>query len=189
MNELIKNLLFTTTGDLTGMNLDALVNAANSSLLGGMGVDGAIHRAGGPQILKECRVIRDSKFPSGLPAGEAVETTAGNMNAKYVIHTVGPVWNGGYENETEILYNAYRNSLQLGKSLGCKSIGFPSISTGAYGFPKELAAKTAYRAISDFMENQDSENRPIKIYLVFFHTEDELIFQHEFAYVKLRGEQ
>ncbi|NQT60748.1 MAG: macro domain-containing protein [Bacteroidetes bacterium] len=174
------------------MSLDALVNAANSSLLGGMGVDGAIHQAGGPQILKECRKIRETKYPSGLPAGEAVETTAGNMDAKYVIHTVGPIWDNGYENVEgdlkETLYMAYKNSLQLGKSLGCKSIGFPSISTGAYGFPKELAAETACRAILDFIAEQNSGSSPIKIYLVFFHTEDELIFQREFAYIKTLGE-
>lgn len=184
MNELIENHLYTTIGDLTEMKLDILVNAANSSLLGGMGVDGAIHRAGGPHILTECRAIRNSKYPAGLPAGEAVETTAGNMDAKYVIHTVGPIWAGGGEKETKILYNAYMNSLELGKNLGCKSIGFPSISTGAYGFPKKLAAVTAGKAISDFIEKQNSETSKLKIYLVFFHTEDELIFQQEFNYIK-----
>jgi len=188
MNELIDNFLYSTTGDLTKMHLDAMVNAANSSLLGGMGVDGAIHQAGGPQILKECRAIRESKYPSGLPAGEAVETTAGNMDAKYVIHTVGPIWDDGFDNEGETLYNAYMNSLQLGNILGCKSIGFPSISTGAYGFPKALAAKTTCRAIFDFLTKQDSKEKSMKIYLVFFHTEDELIFQHEFEYSKMTRE-
>ncbi|MBL7006618.1 MAG: macro domain-containing protein [Spirochaetia bacterium] len=181
MNELIENRLYTTTGDLTEMPFDILVNAANSSLLGGMGVDGAIHKAGGPQILAECRAIRKSKFPAGLPAGEAVETTAGSMPADYVIHTVGPVWNGGNEKEKAILYSAYMNSLLLGKNLGGKSIGFPSISTGAYGFPKKLAAETACRAIFDFITKHDSGNALMKIFLVFFHTKDEQIFQQVFT--------
>jgi len=135
-------------GDITKLKVDAIVNAANSSLLGGGGVDGAIHRAGGPKILKECMVIREKQ--GGCKTGEAVITTGGNLPAKYVIHTVGPVWYGGKNNEDELLANAYKNSLRLATEYEIKSIAFPNISTGVYGFPKQRAAEIAVNAVKDF---------------------------------------
>ena len=132
-------------GDITQQHADAIVNAANSSLLGGGGVDGAIHRAGGPQILEECRAIRNRQ--GGCKTGEAVITTAGKLPATYVIHTVGPVWNGGNHNEETLLRNAYTNSLLLAEAQGLSSVAFPNISTGIYGFPKALAASIAVAAV------------------------------------------
>jgi O-acetyl-ADP-ribose deacetylase (regulator of RNase III) len=132
-------------GDLTREATDAIVNAANSSLLGGGGVDGAIHRAGGPAILEECRRIRTARGP--LPAGEAVITGAGNLACRHVIHTVGPVWQGGDAGEAETLARCYRSSLALAASAGLHSIAFPSISTGAYGYPVADAATVATRAV------------------------------------------
>lgn len=133
-------------GDITKVEVDAIVNAANSSLLGGGGVDGAIHRAGGPQILEECRAIRNRQ--GGCNTGEAVITTAGNLNAKYVIHTVGPVWNNGTSNEAEKLKNCYLNSLRIAAENGVKTIAFPNISTGIYGYPLEEVAEIAIKTIS-----------------------------------------
>ncbi|PTT29944.1 O-acetyl-ADP-ribose deacetylase [Chryseobacterium sp. HMWF028] len=135
-------------GDITKIHADAIVNAANSSLLGGVGVDGAIHRAGGPQILEECRVIRNRQGKCNT--GEAVVTNAGNLPAKYVIHTVGPVWNGNEEKESKLLANCYYNSLKLAESLGVKTIAFPNISTGVYRFPKEQAGKIAVDEVKKF---------------------------------------
>jgi O-acetyl-ADP-ribose deacetylase (regulator of RNase III) len=136
-------------GDITKQPVDAIVNAANSSLLGGGGVDGAIHRAGGPAILEACRAIRAKQ--GGCATGEAVITTGGNLPAKYVIHTVGPVWNGGHKGEEELLASAYRNSLRLAVENGIRSLAFPNISTGIYHFPKEKAAAIAVRVVSDFL--------------------------------------
>lgn len=133
--------------DITQINADAVVNAANSSLLGGGGVDGAIHRAGGQKILEECKEIRNRQ--GKCKTGEAVVTTAGNLPAKYVIHTVGPIWNNNEEECSELLANCYKNSLKLAESLGVKTISFPSISTGVYGFPKELAAKIAVKEVNN----------------------------------------
>ena len=132
-------------GDITTVEVDAIVNAANSSLMGGGGVDGAIHRAGGPEILRECVEIR--KRQGGCGTGEAVITTAGNLPAKKVIHTVGPIWNGGGEKEAELLANCYRNSLRLAEDHALTSIAFPNISTGIYRFPRELAAGIAVRTV------------------------------------------
>lgn len=157
-------------GDLTKIHADAIVNAANSSLLGGGGVDGAIHRAGGPQILEECRVIRNRQGKCNT--GEAVATNAGNLPAKYVIHTVGPVWNGNEEKESKLLANCYRNSLQLAESLGVKTIAFPNISTGVYRFPKELAGKIAVDEVKKFHSDIIE-----KVIFVCFDDENEMIYK------------
>ena len=141
-------------GDITKLDVDAIVNAANNSLLGGGGVDGAIHRAGGPEILAECMRIRHKQ--GGCETGEAVITTGGNLKAKFVIHTVGPVWHGGSNNEDELLANAYRNSLRLAVDNGVRSLAFPNISTGVYGFPKERAASIAVREVRQFLNLQES---------------------------------
>jgi O-acetyl-ADP-ribose deacetylase (regulator of RNase III) len=143
-------------GDITRQEVDAIVNAANSSLLGGGGVDGAIHRAGGPTILEECKQIR--KLEGECPPGKAVITGGGNLKARFVIHTVGPIWRGGHNSEKDILANAYQNSLLLAVQYECKTVAFPSISTGAYGFPVELAAPTAISTIRNFLiENEAIE--------------------------------
>ncbi len=144
-------------GDITLQSTDAIVNAANSSLMGGGGVDGAIHRAGGPAILEECRqiVARQGR----LPTGQAVITTGGNLKAKYVVHTVGPVWHGGSRNEAELLASAYRESLKLASQKGLASVAFPSISTGVYGYPVAAAAKVALNAVVSFITN---ETTPLK---------------------------
>ena len=138
-------------GDITKIKVDAIVNAANSSLMGGSGVDGAIHRAGGPAILEACRKIVAKQ--GGCKTGEAVITTAGNMPAKFVIHTVGPVWNGGNNNEEVELAACYRNSLQAALNNDCRTIAFPNISTGIYGFPKDLAAKISVKTVAEFLSN------------------------------------
>lgn len=153
------------TGDITLQDTDSIVNAANSSLLGGGGVDGAIHRRGGPQILEECREIRRSRLPEGLPPGEAVLTGGGRLAAKYVVHTVGPVWQGGRKSEKETLSNCYLNSLKLADRNGIASISFPSVSTGAYGFPVGLASETALRAIRDYAQAGSSKLSLIRIVL------------------------
>lgn len=140
-------------GDITKVEADAIVNAANSSLLGGGGVDGAIHRAGGPAILEECRKIRDKQGRCAV--GEAVITTAGRLPAKYVIHTVGPVWNKGTEEEKALLRNAYLNSLQLAVKYDVKTIAFPNISTGVYRFPKQVAAEIAVASVREFLEKDN----------------------------------
>jgi O-acetyl-ADP-ribose deacetylase (regulator of RNase III) len=143
-------------GDITNIKTDAIVNAANSSLIGGGGVDGAIHRRGGRAILEECKKIRATKWPQGMPAGKAVITGAGNLKAKHVIHTVGPVWRGGKRGEPELLTQAYRNSLKLATSKGLKTIAFPSISTGAYHYPLKDACQIALKTIKEFLEKEDS---------------------------------
>ena len=137
-------------GDITKLEVDAIVNAANTSLLGGSGVDGSIHKAGGRKILDECIKIRNKQ--GGCPTGEAVITNAGNLKAKYVIHTVGPVWNGGELGENELLKNCYINSLKLASEYNVKSIAFPCISTGIYRFPKNLAAKIAINTVKSLLE-------------------------------------
>ena len=141
-------------GDITQQATDAIVNAANSSLMGGGGVDGAIHRAGGPAILEECRQIVSRQ--GRLPAGQAVITTAGNMKARHVIHTVGPIWHGGRQGEAELLASAYRESLKLAAENNLTSISFPSISTGAYGYPVEEASRLAIKTAVSFLATTTS---------------------------------
>jgi len=142
-------------GDITDQETDAIVNAANPSLMGGGGVDGAIHRRGGPKILEECKKIRATEWPNGLPTGKAVITSGGNLKVRYVIHTVGPIWRGGRKQEPEMLANAYRNSLRLAVSKCLKTISFPSISTGAYGYPIEKASRIALSTVKEFLEKED----------------------------------
>ena len=156
-------------GDITEMDTDAIVNAANPSLMGGGGVDGAIHRKGGPRILEECKRIRATEWPNGLPTGKAVITTGGNLKAKYVIHTVGPVWRGGNSGEPELLAEAYRNSLRLSVSKGLKTVAFPSISTGAYRYPIEKACKVALATVKEFLEKEDKLD---KVVFVLFTAHD-----------------
>lgn len=156
-------------GDITEIEADAIVNAANSSLMGGGGVDGAIHRKGGSKIAEECRLIRATEWPDGLPTGKAVITSGGNLKAKYVVHTVGPVWLGGFHVEAELLKQAYRNSLKLAVAKGLKVVAFPSISTGAYGYPIEEASRVAIRTVKDFLEKEDKLE---KVILVLFSEND-----------------
>lgn len=156
-------------GDITDIETDAIVNAANSSLLGGGGVDGAIHNKGGPKILEECKLIRATEWPDGLPTGKAVITSGGNLKAKYVIHTVGPVWLGGFHVEAELLKQAYKNSLKLAVAKGIKSIAFPSISTGAYGYPIEEASHVALKTVKEFLEKEDKLE---KVIFVLFSDRD-----------------
>jgi O-acetyl-ADP-ribose deacetylase len=152
-------------GDITKEDTDAIVNAANGTLLGGGGVDGAIHRAGGKAILEECRQIRRERYPDGLPTGQAVITTAGNLPAKHVIHTVGPVYRRGGREQAELLAACYRNSLALAASNGLTTIAFPAISTGVYGYPQDEAANVAARAIEEFL---GAESGIQEIRLIFF---------------------
>ena len=148
-----------TTGDITRVAVDAIVNAANSSLLGGGGVDGAIHRAGGPGILEACRALRATTLRDGLPTGDAVETTAGRLPARFVIHTVGPVWHGGTQGEERLLASCYETSLALAERLGLRSIAFPAISTGVYGYPMEDAAAIAFRTTIDYLNEHPDVQR------------------------------
>lgn len=153
-----------TQGDITQQGTDAIVNAANSSLMGGGGVDGAIHRAGGSAILQECKqiVARQGR----LPTGEAVITTGGKLKAKHVIHTVGPVWHGGNKGEPELLANAYRESLKVAAENNLNSVSFPSISTGIYGYPVDQAAKVALNAVITFLSQGDTPLREV-VFVLF----------------------
>lgn len=137
-------------GDITRENVDVIVNAANSGLLGGGGVDGAIHRAGGPGILDECRALRRGSFPDGLPTGAAVATTAGRLPARWVVHTVGPVW-AKREDRSRLLASAYTSSLDAALELGARSIAFPAVSAGVYGWPADDAARIAVTAVRDWV--------------------------------------
>jgi O-acetyl-ADP-ribose deacetylase (regulator of RNase III) len=159
--------------DLTEQAVDAVVNAANSSLMGGGGVDGAIHRAGGPRILDECREIRRNLYPQGLPTGEAVITTGGLLPARHVIHTVGPVYGMHAGQEAELLAACYRNSLQLAVNHSLSSIAFPAISTGAFSYPRREAAQVSSEAIKGFLENDDKLE---EVRLVFYMPGDAKAF-------------
>ncbi|HEX6224861.1 MAG TPA: O-acetyl-ADP-ribose deacetylase [Chryseolinea sp.] len=146
-------------GDITGLEVDAIVNAANSELSGGGGVDGAIHRAAGPRLLDECKTIRERQ--GGCPPGEAVITSGAELKAKFVIHAVGPIWTGGKENEAELLASAYRNSMILAASNSVETIAFPNISTGIYRFPKKPAAEIAVNTVKDFLSNDGTIQKVI----------------------------
>ena len=151
-------------GDITRQATDAIVNAANSSLMGGGGVDGAIHRAGGPAILEECKKIVAQQ--GSLPTGKAVITTGGNLKSQYVIHTVGPFWHGGSRNEAELLQNAYYECLELAAENKLDSISFPSISTGAYGYPVDEAAKIALSTVVSFLKEQATSLKDV-VFVLF----------------------
>ena len=173
MTEYMNGRVIVKVGDITKENVDAVVNAAKSSLMGGGGVDGAIHRAGGQSILSECKALRDSTYPDGLPTGQAVATTAGLLPAKYVIHTVGPVWHGGKSSEEKLLRDCYINSLKVAVEKDCASIAFPAVSTGVYGFPKDKAAVVASEAVKDFLQGNDAIK---KVIFVFFSDSDAEVF-------------
>lgn len=151
-------------GDITEQGTDAIVNAANPSLMGGGGVDGAIHRAGGPAILDECKQVVSRQ--GRLPTGKAVMTTGGNLKAKYVIHTVGPIWHGGNKGEPELLVSAYQESLKLAAENNLNSISFPSISTGAYGYPADKASKVAIDAVITFLSHTTTSLREV-VFVLF----------------------
>ena len=173
LQSFVADRVLVVIGDITRQDVAAIVNAANSTLLGGGGVDGAIHRAGGPQILEECKEIRKTVYPNGLPTGQAVITTGGNLPAKYVIHTVGPIYGRQPEREAELLAACYQNSLQLVRQHQVSSIAFPSISTGAFGYPKPEAAKISSKTIKEFLTaNEEIE----EVRLVFFQQRDARVF-------------
>ena len=177
----MKEKIFLVQGDITKQKVDAIVNAANSSLMGGGGVDGAIHRAGGPAILEDCRKIIAKQ--GSCKTGEAVITTAGNLPAKFVIHTVGPVWNNGKNNEAEKLANCYRNSLHLALENKIESIAFPNISTGIYGYPKKDAAAIAIKTVLDLLQNNPALP---KVYFVCFDEENFSIYQNIIASLPIK---
>lgn len=167
-------------GDITKERVDAIVNAANSSLLGGGGVDGAIHRAGGPDILRECRNLRASHYARGLPTGKAVITTGGKLPARYVIHTVGPIYNSGGADKATLLGDCYSNALMLAADMQLGSIAFPAISTGIYGYPPAEAARVSSAAIERFLLSNATIQ---EVRLVFFSIADAETFlqNHQFT--------
>lgn len=166
-------------GDITDEDADAIVNAANSMLADGSGVNGAIHRKGGPTIYEECREIRRTTHPEGLPTGEAVVTSGGKLRARYVIHTVGPIYGQNNGHDAELLANCYKNSLQLAADLELATIAFPAISTGIFGYPAEEAAEAASTAIKAFLAQQTSVN---EVRLVFFSRADADVFVANHAF-------
>jgi O-acetyl-ADP-ribose deacetylase len=162
MQRLVSNqILELHQGDITREVADAIVNAANSHLAGGGGVDGAIHDRGGPAIMAET----DARYPGGCPTGSAVISTAGNLQARYVIHAVGPIWRGGQKGEPELLTGAYQRSLELAVEYGCRSIALPALSTGAYGYPMDLAARVALQTAIDFLREH---GKPERVRFVLF---------------------
>jgi O-acetyl-ADP-ribose deacetylase (regulator of RNase III) len=191
MKEFLNGRVRVVAGDITRERVDAVVNAANSTLLGGGGVDGAIHSAGGEAILAECRELRRTRYPGGLPAGEAVATTAGDLPARFVIHTVGPIYGRHAGREAELLADCYRNSLRLATEHGLASIAFPAISTGAYGYPREEAARVASEAVAKFLTNEaasgdDGDESPAalrQVRFVFFSQRDADVFLRNHKFV------
>lgn len=171
--EFLDGRLTVKVGDITEEDVDAIVNAANWTLLGGGGVDGAIHRKGGPAILEACKQIRSTELPDGLPTGQAVITTAGNLPARFVIHTVGPIYGQNDGRDAELLANSYRNCLELAARESLASIAFPSISTGAFGFPKHEAAPIVADTILNEIVTRYSS---LEVRLVFFSASDVEIF-------------
>ncbi|MEZ5425206.1 MAG: O-acetyl-ADP-ribose deacetylase [Pyrinomonadaceae bacterium] len=169
----LENKVEVKIGNITAETTDAIVNAANSTLLGGGGVDGAIHSKGGKQILEECRKIRETEYPKGLPTGKAVITGGGDLPARFVIHTVGPVYGMNGDLEEKLLADSYTNSLLIAVQNNLKTVAFPSISTGAFHFPKYRAARVSSRAIRAFFSEKTSVE---KINLVFFSKKDAEIF-------------
>ena len=178
INKTVIQLMLT---DITEMDTEVIVNAANSSLLGGGGVDGSIHQKGGHSILNECKKIRNNEFPEGLPTGQAVLTSAGNLKTSYIIHTVGPMWIDGVHGEPEFLKQAYVSSLKLALSQGFSSISFPSISTGAYKYPIKEASVIALSTIRDFVATQEIISRvvmvlfSIKTYKIYLASAQEIL--------------
>jgi len=176
-----KTVIQLMLSDITEMDTEAIVNAANSSLLGGGGVDGSIHQKGGHSILNECKEIRRYAFPEGLPTGQAVLTSAGNLKSSFIIHTVGPIWSDGLHGEPEFLKKAYVSSLKLALSKGFSSISFPSISTGAYKYPKKEASIIALSVIRNFVAKQEIISRviivlfSIKTYKIYLATAQEIL--------------
>ena len=166
--------LVVKTGDITREDVDALVNAANSTLLGGGGVDGAIHRAGGPAILEACRALRESRYPHGLPTGEAVITTGGLLHARHVIHTVGPIYGQNGGRDAQLLASCYRRSLEVAAENGLASVAFPAISTGVYGYPREEAARVVVEVMATTLARIASIR---EVRLVFFSEGDAQLFQ------------
>lgn len=181
MKNFLQNRVSVIIGDITEQKVDAIVNAANSSLLGGGGVDGAIHRKGGPMILAACRDIRSNLYPDGLPTGKAVITTAGNLAARYVIHTVGPIHGNNDGRDADLLAKCYLNSLTLAASHQLQTVAFPSISTGAFGYPREEAAEVSSRVIEKFLLDNSSLD---EVRMVFFSSSDADIFlkYHNFSF-------
>lgn len=179
MKEFLNARVVVKTGDITVEACDAIVNAANSTLFGGGGVDGAIHRRGGAKILEECREIRRKFYPDGLPTGEAVITTGGNLKAKFVIHTVGPIYGTNRGKDPELLANCYQNSLALAARHNLETVAFPAVSTGVYDYPKPEAARVASIAVKDFLSRNEIVR---KVAFVFFSNADAEIFlaNHEF---------
>src|SRR5215467_1800957 len=173
MRTFLEGRVTVVVGDITKQDVEAIVNAANSSLMGGGGVDGAIHRAGGPEILEQCRDIRRTRFPEGLPTGEAVITTGGKLQALYVIHTVGPIYGEHRGREAELLGNCYHNSLTLAVEKNLTSIAFPAISTGVFGYPQAEAAKIASTTIENFL---GTDHQLKEVRLVFFQERDAEVF-------------
>ena len=169
----LNNRIELLLGDVTTLKVDVIVNAANSSLMGGGGVDGAIHRAGGAAILAECREIREKSYPHGLPTGEAVITTAGNLHCSKVIHTVGPVFSTDTKEVRQQLAAAYHNSLIIARDRKVKTIAFPAISTGVYAFPRDIAAGIAYSTVASFLKESQY---PKKVIFIFFKQADLDIF-------------